>query len=113
MNTDKNTDCKVPWCNRQSQVNDERCAIHSEVHSAYRSASVASDSPNITTRQAKRIKTNARVTQYVNADNKLVFCVSIVNEGLIPHADEGRVLGHYDNAKQAQQRASIYNNEGI
>ncbi len=45
----------------------------------------------------KRSKTNARVTQFVNADNKLCFCVSIVNEGFMPHADEGRVLGHYDN----------------
>ncbi len=77
------------------------------------SASVASDSPNITTRQAKRSKTNARVTQYVNADNKLMFCVSVVNEGFVPHADEGRVLGFYGNAKDAQFRASVYNNEGI
>ncbi len=61
----------------------------------------------------KRSKTNARVAQFVNADNKLCFCVSIVNEGFVPHADEGRVLGHYDNAKDAQFRASVYNNEGI
>lgn len=61
----------------------------------------------------KQNKANARITQFVNADNKLRFCVSVVNEGFAPHADEGRVLGHYDNAKEAQLRASIYNNEGI
>ncbi len=64
-------------------------------------------------KQTTKGKANARVTQFVNADNKLKFCVSIVNEGFMPHADEGRVLGHYDNAKEAQIRASVYNNEGI
>ncbi len=61
----------------------------------------------------KRYQTQARVTQFVNADNKLRFCVSIVNEGLVPHQDEGRVLGQYDNAKDAQLRAATYNNHGI
>ncbi len=61
----------------------------------------------------KQKPANARITQFVNADNKLCFCVSIVNEGFTPHADEGRVLGHYNNAKDAQFRAAVYNNEGI
>ncbi len=61
----------------------------------------------------KRKPANARVTAFVNADNKQCFCVTVVNEAFMPHPDEGRVLGHYNNAKEAQIRASIYNNEGI
>ena len=63
--------------------------------------------------KTKQTTARARVTQFVNADNKLRFCVAVVNEGLVPHADEGRILGHYENAKEAQLRASVYNNEGI
>lgn len=52
----------------------------------------------------------AEITPYVNADNKARYSVAIVGRGMVPTANEGRIVGDFATPQEAQTAARNYNN---